>query len=319
MHIRRKKPGRKDIPLSGDVLLFGLHRSFGDRKIITRSLPRNVEFPADYKAAEALLRQGGAACIFPEDEVGWYGERPPDPGWFALARRTGVPAFIVTIEGIYDIYPPFAGKPGRGGITVGFQRSADPETDFRRVTEEERRADIALRTKRIPRDARNVEEILYICPSCGELLTLRGEISGKVQCKSCRNAWTLVRGKGLSDNSTGNIIPLGYIEDLAVDSLRRLRTRDIRFQVMFLQKGAAIPGLLMVSGDHFMVALKQKDGEAFVFSYNNVQSAYLEGRDRLNVCCLQKDREYFFCLRPPLHASLFLLHLLRIRSAGATN
>lgn len=301
------------------MLLFTLHRSPADRRVVARTVPRKIDFPTDLHAAETILLQGGAVCIFPEGEVGWYGEGPPDHRWFDLARRADVPVFIVTIKGIYDAYPPFARKPGRGGITVGFHRCDDPATDFRRVLEEERRADITLRNRRIPRDARNAEEILYICPSCGELFTLRGEASGKVQCKSCMNTWTLIRGKGLSDTSTGNILPLGYIENLAGDSLRRLRTRDIRFQVMFFQEDTVIPGLFLVAGDHFMVALKRKDGEAFVFSYNNIQSVYLEGRDRLKVRCLQRDKEYFFHLKPPLHASLFLLHLLRIRSAGGKN
>lgn len=87
--------------------------------------------------------------------------------------------------------------------------------------------------------------------------------------------------------------------------------KQIQFSIM-MQPGGR--GLLILAEDHFILAGQVKDPSAFIFSYNDVLSLGIEGRDRLNLVCRQGDKETSFRIIPPLHACLFLLHIITIRA-----
>ena len=322
LYPRIKTLSRRAIPKKGGCLLLSPRRSFLDPEIVARSTRRRIEFPETPEEADRLLNSGKAVCIFPEGEMNWYGNGKIDSNWFRYIAGTSAPVIIMNIRGSYDMYPPFANRPGlRGHVHVRFTVSSAPaaKAAFLESLEQECLDDIVLRRKHIPVDARNIEEIIYICPACGELLTIRGEKSGRLECRVCGESWTFIRGKALSDNSNRNIVPLRYVEDFARDSLKKHRIKQIQFQIAVKTSPdlkREDPGLLILSADHFILALNGKNKAAFVFSYNDVESIRIEGRDRLDIQCLQDSGNLRFLIRPPIHACLFLTHAIRIRAFG---
>ncbi len=312
--------GQGNIPQHGPCLLIARHQSFLDPAILKRGTPRRLVFPPNPGEAAGFLGNGAAVCVFPEGEMSWYGGSGTGSRWDDITAPAEVPVIAVSIRGSYDIYPPFARRPDRGRVVVRYVACGASEAKqvFKDMLEEDRRADIALRLERIPRDARNIEEILYICPSCGELLSLHGEKSGLVECRACGSSWTLLRGKGLADRSTGAILPLHYIQDLALASIEKYRIKPLQFPVRIREKRrrkSGADGLLMISDDHFILACKGRSAFAFVFSYNDVESVYIEGRDRLCILCRSGEERSSFEMKPPLHACLFLMHFFRTRAS----
>jgi len=312
--------GQRNIPRRGPCLLIARYQSPLDPAILKRCTPRRLIFPPHPGETAGFLENGAAVCVFPEGEMSWYGGTGSSSRWADIAARAEVPVIAVSIHGSYDIYPPFARWPDRGRVVVRCIacRASEAKQVFRGLAEEERRADIGLRLEHIPRDARNIEEILYICPSCGELLSIHGEKSGLVECRSCRDSWTLLRGKGLADRSNGTILPLHYIQDLALASIEKFRIKPLQFPARIRDKGrrkSSADGLLMISDKHFILAWKGRSASAFVFSYNDVESVYIKGRDRLCILCRSGEERSSFEIQPPLNACLFLMHILRTRAS----
>jgi 1-acyl-sn-glycerol-3-phosphate acyltransferase len=93
---------------------------------------------AALRRAAAVLRDGGALCIYPEGtRRGAAGMRRPEPGAGFLALRTGVTVQPVAVAGTQDVLGPGARRPRRAPVRLVF---GDPFTlaaehrDGRRAT-----------------------------------------------------------------------------------------------------------------------------------------------------------------------------------------
>lgn len=98
-----------------------LFRAYHGIPIVRRSADR-----AALRRAAAVLRGGGALCIYPEGtRRGAAGMRRPEPGAGFLALRTGVTVQPVAVAGTQDVLGPGARRPRRAPVRLVF---GDPFT-----------------------------------------------------------------------------------------------------------------------------------------------------------------------------------------------
>ncbi len=144
------------------------------------------------------IKKGWIVGMFPEGQRTWDGRSLPL--FFAtakLVRMLKVPVVICTLKGGYHTLPRWASKRRRGKLTIEYQDPIMPE-EFAKMKVSEIDA---MLTDRISYDAYEfqrenkilfksdaraefVEHVLYICPECGKMATLRS-LGNDVSCTSC--------------------------------------------------------------------------------------------------------------------------------------
>lgn len=156
--------GRENVPSQGGIIIASNHASYLDPPLVgcalthryVRFLARDSLFQnrlgqwwarnvgvvfidrtkgdlAAFKAALAVLKAGGALCLFPEGTRTLDGElQPPKAGIGFLIMKAEVPVVPAYIEGSFTAFSKGAGwiKPSR--ITVLYGRPISPE-EFQRL------------------------------------------------------------------------------------------------------------------------------------------------------------------------------------------
>jgi len=150
--------GRENVPRTGPLLVAGNHFHFIDPVALIRAIPRPLEFVGGLRmpfaprfvtflprlwgyyavkrgtpsrealrAAEDVLRQGGAIGIFPEGGSWATVLRPPRGGAAFLATRTGALIVPVGLDGLPEIFPSLR-RLRRAKVTIRIGAPIGPFT-----------------------------------------------------------------------------------------------------------------------------------------------------------------------------------------------
>jgi len=161
---RFRAAGNEHVPAQGGVIIASNHASYLDPPLIgcalknryVRFLARDTLFQnrfghwwadnvgvvfidrnrgdlAAFKAALAVLKAGGALCLFPEGTRTLDGKlQPPKAGIGFLIIKSGVPVVPAYIEGSFTAFSKGAGRIKPAKITVHYGRPISPE-EFQRL------------------------------------------------------------------------------------------------------------------------------------------------------------------------------------------
>ena len=175
------------------VLRYAMRRLIGS---ISKSKSRSDYYTI--KQITESIKKGWIVGMFPEGQRTWDGRSLPL--FYAtakLVRLLKVPVVICTLKGGYHTLPRWANKRRRGKLTIEYQDPIMPE-EFAKMKVSEIDA---MLTEKISYDAYEfqrenrilfksdaraeyVEHVLYICPECGKMATLRS-MGNEVSCTSC--------------------------------------------------------------------------------------------------------------------------------------
>ncbi|HHE72039.1 MAG TPA: 1-acyl-sn-glycerol-3-phosphate acyltransferase [Chloroflexi bacterium] len=143
--------GGENLPERGPLLVVGNHFSFLDPVAMVSVVPWPMEFVGGFRvpnapsavawlrkmwgyypvyrgtgsqiafrAAQAILEQGGILGIFPEGSSGAAVLRPPRPGAAFMAARAGVRVLPFGLDGLTEVFPALRrGRRARVTIRVG--------------------------------------------------------------------------------------------------------------------------------------------------------------------------------------------------------
>ncbi len=144
------------------------------------------------------IKHGGVVGMFPEGQRTWDGRSLPI--FYAtakLVRMLKVPVVICTLKGGYHTLPRWSNRRRRGTLTIEYQDPIMPEdyaalsTDeiYTMLTERlhydayeyQRRHRIIFKSSR---RAEYLEHVLYLCPECGKIGTLRSH-ANDFSCTAC--------------------------------------------------------------------------------------------------------------------------------------
>ena len=134
-----------DPPLVGVAFQRGIHylarKSLLDWPVLGPILPELNVIPIDQKNADRsalmgiirVVRNGGAALIFPEGGRSFDGElQPAQPGIGMIVAKTGAPVLPVRICGSYEAFPRDRTLPRLTSITVKIGRRLNfSDADFK--------------------------------------------------------------------------------------------------------------------------------------------------------------------------------------------
>jgi 1-acyl-sn-glycerol-3-phosphate acyltransferase len=161
-------------------------------------------FTPDYHAAREIIRvirSGGRVCLFPEGMSSISGGGQPCAlGSGRLLKHLGVTVYYTKIAGGYMTNTKHCLDTRPGRVEVVVDKLFTPEQLVRMSAEEIQHAlNRALkhddylwnREARVQYDgrggmAKNLHDLLYLCPKCGELGAMRGE-GDVIRCGVCGN------------------------------------------------------------------------------------------------------------------------------------
>ncbi|MGM0432425.1 MAG: lysophospholipid acyltransferase family protein [Spirochaetota bacterium] len=150
------------------------------------------------KQITGIIRKGGVVGMFPEGQRTWDGRSLPL--FYAtakLVRMLRVPVVLCTLEGGYHSLPRWSNKRRKGRLTVSYQAPLMPEefagmgTDdiYQLLTERLYHDAYEFQRKHWVRFKSNsraeyLEHVLYLCPGCGSLDTIRSS-GNSIGCTHC--------------------------------------------------------------------------------------------------------------------------------------
>jgi 1-acyl-sn-glycerol-3-phosphate acyltransferase len=164
-------------------------------------------------------------CLFPEGQRTWDGAGLPVLYSTAkLVKLLKVPVIVPVFKGGYLSHPRWAFKPRRGRLIIEFRfgfeakelRDLSVDEVYERLSaliyhdEYEWQAEHMVRF-RGPRPAEDLEHVLFRCPSCGGLGSMRSR-GRRIACEAC--------GHGMTYTDYGYLIP-------DKDRSQRLTVRDL--------------------------------------------------------------------------------------------
>jgi 1-acyl-sn-glycerol-3-phosphate acyltransferase len=164
-------------------------------------------------------------CLFPEGQRTWDGAGLPVLYSTAkLVKLLKVPVIVPVFKGGYLSHPRWAFKPRRGRLIIEFRfgfeakelRDLSVDEVYERLSaliyhdEYEWQAKHMVRF-RGPRPAEDLEHVLFRCPSCGGLGSMRSR-GRRIACEAC--------GHGMTYTDYGYLIP-------DKDRSQRLTVRDL--------------------------------------------------------------------------------------------
>ncbi|MBQ4651002.1 MAG: 1-acyl-sn-glycerol-3-phosphate acyltransferase [Firmicutes bacterium] len=179
-------------------------------------IPKKNFVPDIYCVREIrrILKSGGSICIFPEGMSSISGaNQPVSLGSAKLLKSSGVPVYATHISGGYLTSTKYCLDERRGKVHVVVDQLFTVE-ELEALTVEEIQDklhahlcqdDYAWNKKtRAAYDghgqmAKNMHDLLYICPKCGKEFTMHGE-GNTIVCKEC--------GNGATVNEYYDLIPL---------------------------------------------------------------------------------------------------------------
>jgi 1-acyl-sn-glycerol-3-phosphate acyltransferase len=178
-----------------------------------------------------LLRQDVLVGIYPEGIRSWDGTNSPIiPTIARLIRRMKVPVYFCRVDGGYLHFPRWAARmrplPVRLVFGKLYDRDSLPDSDERIIADiaaaiRIRDYDLKLpsRRRRLSGLALGLNRLLYRCPHCGNLETLRAvepAATNRVECCSCYSTWEVDVGSRLmpvddTGTATGNGLKVAQV------------------------------------------------------------------------------------------------------------
>lgn len=155
------------------------------------------------KKIVAVKSAGGVIGIFPEGQSSWDGHRLPIVrATDKLVKSLKIPVYVARIEGAYLAWPRWARRPRRGRIRITFQKLFNGD-DLRSLplasvsAELERALSVDVfayqqETRQLYRGSRSaeyLERVLFVCPDCEGINTLRSH-RRRLRCDACGYAVT---------------------------------------------------------------------------------------------------------------------------------
>lgn len=147
------------------------------------------------KKMKRIIDEGGNVCILPEGNLTYTGATAPlGPSIAKLVRFLNVPIIFYRTKGFYLSNPRW-GVTRRYGKTMGGIKSILYPKDYQTLTNDELyeviKKEFTYNCYTEPREsyhgkkkAEGLERLLFICPNCHKLMTLRGE-GDDIRCFSC--------------------------------------------------------------------------------------------------------------------------------------
>jgi 1-acyl-sn-glycerol-3-phosphate acyltransferase len=250
-----------------------------------------------------LLQAGGLIGIYPEGTRTWDGINAPIiPTIARIIRRMRVPVFSCRVEGGYLHFPRWADKwrPIRVRLIFDQLYTGDTIPD----SEEQVIADIAeaihtsdyeLRLPevkgRVPGLAAGIQKILYRCPNCQSVESLKAAeplASNQVQCHSCFATWEVDLGSRLTPvDEDGEAAGESRTVAEIYRQIKVMPLKPIRSSLIRLEEGEK---LYLVSRPHFLYREKQYPelrifgfGRAFLTNRRFVFRGRLKKRGRVRL------------------------------------
>ena len=156
----------------------------------------------------SVIKSGGAVAMFPSGNRCCYGEESPIiPGIGRLAKIFKAPLVLVQLRGGYFVKPRWMHKPCRGKMRAGVARVVSPQElsamsagEVSAIIEQALLLDdfeynkTAQNVYRGRRKAEYLESMLFYCPQCASMISLRSE-GNDIFCKDC-GARVMINGEG---------------------------------------------------------------------------------------------------------------------------
>lgn len=152
------------------------------------------------KSCLRILREGGIVAVFPE------GNRTLSGGQWEItdavakiAKLCKVPLVLYNIEGGYGADPRWGLKPRKGKMKGYVKRVISPQECKEKDVDElfgiiRRELDVSPKSQgdevrfKSKRRAENIERVLYRCPCCGAVGSIKSRKSN-FKCESCGRTW----------------------------------------------------------------------------------------------------------------------------------
>lgn len=158
-------------------------------KLLVRPIPfsKGSPDPTAVKNIVSVIKQGGAVAMFPSGNRSIFGEESPiNPAVGRLAKSLNVPLVLVRMYGGFNTKPRWKAKPSKGKVRAGVVRILSPEElkalpdfEINKIINQElkfnefefnKKAGIIYRGKH---KAEYLESVLFFCPNCKSLNTLK--------------------------------------------------------------------------------------------------------------------------------------------------
>lgn len=212
-----------------------------------------------------MLQAGGLIGVYPEGTRSWDGTNAAIiPTIARIIRRMKVPVFSCRLEGGYLHFPRWADKwrPIRVRLIFDQLYTSDTIPDSEEqviadIAEAIRIPDYGLKVpevkRRVPGLASGIHKILYRCPNCQSVESLRPVqpmATNQVECHSCFSSWEVDLGSRLT--------PIDEDGEAAGDSrtvaeiyrqIKVMPLKPIRSSLIRLEEGEK---LYLVSRPHFL-------------------------------------------------------------------
>ncbi len=359
------------VPKQGAFYIVTLHRSFLDPVFISAGIKRKIHFLTTYSMFRSsikriifkrlktipitrykqditairksieILTSGGIVGLFPEGGRSWYGETVYSSSSTKLVSRYSFPIVSAEIVDNYSYYPRFSRFPKREKIKVVYNLYKNEQANLKEILntlrEHERKRDKQLQKLQIPADARGIEELIYLCPECNRLFSIKGFKNGRLICTSCGKSWILIKGKAIIPISNPN----------RVFSLENIEKTNINWLKSFIPQNIKIPCKYKIDSNNHRKSPKYTRAEIlllereFVISpfrriaYQWINSVLIEGNHQLEISYentlpqktsstkkkkpkdpKKSTEQIYLIIRIPPSRALFLQHLLRLKAFG---
>ncbi len=345
------------IPKHGALYVVALHRSFLDPLLISVGIHRKIHFlttssmyrkkltrmlfnhlktipikrytqnPSSLKKTIEILQSGGIIGIFPEGGRSWYGETAYSPTAIKLIKKHPFPIVSAEIVDNYSYYPRFFGKPKREKLTVMYtlynQPNYTPEEILAHLVTKEEKRDEYRRKLMIPTYARGIEELIYVCPNCKTLFSIKGMYNGTIKCNKCQNSWMLIKGKAiipLSHKSLEQRINPITLKQIEEENIAYLKSLELPREGLFIPCKCNInyhryeKGEIRVFPQKIVIRTKT---QILHIEYSSLYSVLIEGNRKLEISYTEsndKKKKGYIILIVPQTKALFLQYFLRIRA-----
>ena len=217
-----------------------------------------------------MLQAGGLIGVYPEGTRTWDGTNAPIiPTIARIIRRMKVPVFSCRIEGGYLHFPRWADKWRPIRVRLIFDRlyTSDTIPDSEEqvitdITEAIRIPDYRLKVpevkRRVPGLASGIHKILYRCPNCQSVESLRATkplATNQVECHSCFASWEVDLGSRLTPvDEDGEAAGESRTVAEIYRQIKVMPLKPIRSSLIRLEEGEK---LYLVSQPHFLYREKR--------------------------------------------------------------
>lgn len=250
-----------------------------------------------------VVKEGGSLAIAPEGNRTYSGKTEYiKPSIASLARKLGLPIALVRIEGGYGVQPRWSDKVHKGHMKTYVSRLIPPE-EYAGMTDEqlyeavrteltvnEARADAVFRSKR---PAEYLERAVYVCPDCG--FAAHESRRDVIRCTTCGK--TVRYGADKTLTGVGSDFPFRFVNDwyeYQKQYINSLDTRTLTEQPLFTDTVTVRNVILNKHKELYMkraslslygdrIVLTAPGGDAQVMTFEDVKSAAVLGRNKLNL------------------------------------